>query len=147
MVRQCALAMLFVEIALVVPAISSETCFLQQGFGSLFDVWEGADVRCRLFFKCPSLDIVEHTISVIQSVKKKCFRFFLSSPTPSPSRETEAASSKMVSTRLGPKSAEGRNHFEKVFAEAMEGGAMEVTRPKVKIVLFLSFRPRGKKVG
>ncbi|CAB1114761.1 unnamed protein product [Ectocarpus sp. CCAP 1310/34] len=47
------------------------------------------------------------------------------SPPPKQSSENDATSSKMVSTRLGPKSATGRNHFETVFQEAMEGGMME----------------------
>ncbi|CAM9886122.1 unnamed protein product, partial [Ectocarpus sp. 12 AP-2014] len=47
------------------------------------------------------------------------------SPPPKQSSENDATSSKMVSTRLGPKSAAGRNHFETVFQEAMEGGMME----------------------
>eukprot|EP00752_Nemacystus_decipiens_P009380 g8383.t1 len=47
------------------------------------------------------------------------------SPPPKSTDESEAASSKMVSTRQGPKSAVGRNHFETVFKEAIEGGMME----------------------
>lgn len=55
--------------------------------------------------------------------------FLLASPPPKQLGESEAGSSKMVSTRQGPKSAVGRNHFETVFAEAMEGGNMEVSEP------------------
>lgn len=52
--------------------------------------------------------------------------FAFSSPPPKQMPENEANSSKMVSTRQGPKSAAGRNHFETVFTEAMEGSQMEV---------------------
>eukprot|EP00903_Cladosiphon_okamuranus_P011080 g10459.t1 len=47
------------------------------------------------------------------------------SPPPKPTDESEAASSKIVAPRQGPRSAVGRNHFETVFREAMEGGNME----------------------
>lgn len=53
-------------------------------------------------------------------------RPFLASPPPKQTEESEAGSSKMVATRHGPKSAAGRNHFETVFKEAIEGGNMEV---------------------
>eukprot|EP00904_Undaria_pinnatifida_P007215 jgi/Undpi1/3623/HiC_scaffold_16.g06993.m1 len=46
------------------------------------------------------------------------------SPPPKPREEKEAGLSN-VSTRVGPKSAAGRNHFEKIFAEALEGGHTE----------------------
>lgn len=47
------------------------------------------------------------------------------SPPPKEREQTEATLTK-VAPRSGPKSAEGRNHFETVFKEALEGGHMEV---------------------
>lgn len=37
-----------------------------------------------------------------------------------------------VQTRAGPKTAEGRNHFETIFKEALDGGQTEVRKLVLK---------------